>query len=182
MRPGGQTIVPYFDLKFAVCLLEGALLLGATAAGAQEIRLNAHGPSSHFGSREATNNGWTFGGGGEILWQKNAWEYGVLAGGYYNSVWNVTLYTGLTGSYRVTDWLRIGLGVSAATGYDGDVCYETDNGSTSCYQLSWARPVTLFPLPFVAVGDDLQFRVGGFSTLDSGMMHMMISIPLPLGE
>lgn len=167
-----------FDLNRASCLLIGVLLLGATAASAQDVRLNAHGPSSHFGSRGATSNGWTFGGGGEVYWKKGAWRYGALTGGYYNSVWNVTLYVGLQGSYRVTDWLGFGLGVSAATGYDGDVCYEMETGKTSCYQLRWAKPITILPLPFVAVGDGIELRVGGFSSLDSGMMHVMVSVPL----
>lgn len=64
-----------------------------------------HGPSSHFGSKDATDNGWTFGGGGEIVWTSGAWNYGAIAGGYCNSVWNTTFYVGPTGSYQVTDWL-----------------------------------------------------------------------------
>lgn len=170
--------MPDFDLKLIPGLLATICLLGALTADAQEVRLNAHGPSSHFGSRGATNNGWTLGGGGEVLWKKDVWRYGVLAGGYHNSVWNLTLYAGLTGSYRITDWFGLGVGVSAATGYDGDVCYEMDSGKTSCYQLSWARPITIFPLPFIAFGNDVQLRIGGFSTLDSGMVHVMVSVPL----
>ncbi len=173
--------MPPFDLKRAVCLLAGAFLLGASTVNAQEVRVNAHGPSSHFGSRSETNNGWTLGGGGEVLWTHGAWRYGVLGGGYHNSVWNLTLYAGLTGSYQITDWLGLGLGVSAATGYDGDICYERDNGKASCYQLSWAKPITFFPLPFIALGDGVELRIGGFSTLDAGMMHVMVSVPLRTG-
>jgi hypothetical protein len=174
--------VTHFELKLAPWLLGSIFFLGTITASAQEVRLNAHGPSSHFGSKAGTNNGWTFGGGGEIRWEKGAWRYGVLAGGYHNSVWNLTLYAGLTGSYQITDWVALGLGVSAATGYDGDVCYKRDNGKTSCYQLSWARPITIFPLPFIALGKGVQLRVGGFSTLDSGLMHVMVSVPLRSGE
>jgi len=164
--------------NLASFLLLGAVLLAATTVCAQDVRLNAHGPSSHPGSKGATNNGWTFGGGGEVLWKSGAWRYGALTGAYYNSVWNTTLYVGLSGSYRITNWLGLGVGVSAATGYDGDVCYEIETGRTSCYQLSWANPVTILPMPFVAIGSGIQFRIGGFSDLESGMMHVMISVPL----
>lgn len=154
------------------------LLLAAPASTAQQMRLNVHGPSLHFGSENATDNGWTLGGGGEVLWGSGDWTYGVLAGGYHNSVWNLTLYGGLIGSYQVTDWFAVGLGVSAASGYDGDVCYEMHNGKTSCYQLKWAKPITILPLPFLSVGEDIQFRVGGFSNQDSGLMHVMVSVAL----
>lgn len=116
-----------------------------------------------------------------MTWKKGDWRYGALTGGYYNSVWNVTLYVGGKGSYQVTDWLGLGLGVSAATGYDGDVCYEMETGKTSCYRLSWAKPVTILPFPFIAIGDGVELRVGGFSNLDSGMMHVMVSVPLRVG-
>lgn len=147
-------------------------------SSAQQYRLNVHGPSSHFGSPDATDNGWTFGGGGEVLWRTGSWRYGVLTGAYHNSVWNLSAYVGVTGSVQVFDWLGLGLSISAATGYDGDVCYEMDNGNTSCYQLEWAKPVTIMPLPFVSIGERVQLRIGGFSNLESGLMHVMISIPL----
>lgn len=168
----------YRSLALAPVLLFAAVLIAAPLAGAQQIRLNAHGPSSHFGSPDATDNSWTFGGGGEVLWKSGSWRYGVLAGAYHNSVWNLSSYAGVTGSYQLTEWLGVGLGVSATTGYDGDVCYQMDNGNTSCYQLEWARAVTIMPLPFVSIGKKAQLRIGGFSNLDSGLMHVMISIPL----
>lgn len=145
---------------------------------AQQWRLNLHGPSSHFGSRDVTDNGWTFGGGGEVLWKTGSWRYGVLAGAYHNSVWNLSSYLGVTGSVQVFDWLGLGVGISATTGYDGDVCYEMESGNTSCYQLEWAKPVTILPLPFISIGERVQLRIGGFSNLESGLMHVMVSIPL----
>lgn len=165
-------------LKLVACLLGSFLLIGATTSTAQQLRLNAHGPSTHFGSNDATDNEWTFGGGGEVTWASGNWNYGVLAGGYHNSVWNLTMYVGLNGSYQISDWLAVGLGVSAATGYDGDVCYEMEKGRTSCYQLEWANPVTVLPLPFVSVGRDVKIRIGGFSNLEGGLMHVMVSVPL----
>lgn len=165
-------------LTLVVCLLGSLFLFGATASPAQELRLNAHGPSSHFGSESASDNAWTFGGGGEVRWESGNWQYGALAGGYHNSVWKLTVYAGVSGSYQITEWLAMGLGVSAATGYDGDVCYQMENGNTSCYQLEWAKPVTILPLPFIALGRDVEFRIGGFSNLESGLMHVMVSVPL----
>lgn len=165
-------------LRLLACLLGSVLLVGATTSNAQQVRLNAHGPSTHFGSDDATDNEWTFGGGAEVTWASGNWQYGALAGGYHNSVWNLTMYMGVRGSYQISNWVAVGLGVSAATGYDGDVCYEMDNGNTSCYQLEWAKPVTMLPLPFIAVGGDVQIRIGGFSNLESGLMHVMVSVPL----
>lgn len=167
-----------FSLRLAGCILAGFVVLGLAPSMAQQFRVNVHGPSSHFGSPDATDNGWTFGGGGEVLWEKRDWRYGVMGGGYHNSVWNLSLYLGVTGSYQLFDWVGVGLGVSAATGYDGDVCYEMDNGNTSCYQLEWARAVTIMPLPFVSIGKRTQLRIGGVTNLDSGLMHVMISVPL----
>lgn len=166
------------QLRLVACLLGSFLLIGATTSTAQQLRLNAHGPSSHFGSNNATDNAWTFGGGGEVSWTSGNWKYGVLAGGYHNSVWNLTTYVGLNASYQLTNWLGIGLGVSAATGYDGEVCYEKTEGGISCYELDWANPVTMLPLPFVSIGRDVKLRIGGFSNLEAGLMHVMVSVPL----
>ncbi|MFB6248019.1 MAG: hypothetical protein ABEL97_05560 [Salinibacter sp.] len=93
-------------------------------------------------------------------------------------MWNLTLYGGLKGSYRVTDWFAVGLGVSAATEYDGEVCYEMTNGNAFCYRLKWARPITILPLPFVSVGETIQFRISGFPDRDSGLTHVMVSVSL----
>lgn len=152
------------------------LMMGASTSVAQQLRVNGHGPSMHIGS--SNDNAWTFGGGGEVMWHEGHWRYGALAGAYHNSVWSLTTYVGVAGSYHVTDWLGVGLGLSAATGYDEEVCYEMDNGSKSCYRLEWAKPVTVLPLPFVSIGRNVEVRIGGSTTLDAALMHFMVSVPI----
>lgn len=151
-------------------------MIGAPVSSAQEVRLNLHGPSWHINSQN--DNGWTFGAGGEIARRAKAWRYGGLLGAYYNSVWSPSLYVGLAGSYEITDWIGIGLSVTAATGYDREVCYDTTLGRQSCFRLEWARPITLIPLPFVSVGNRVKLRIAGSSSLESSVLHLMLSLPL----
>lgn len=156
--------------------LVALLMMGVSTSVAQQLRMNAHGPSMHIGS--SNDNAWTFGGGGEVMWSKDNWRYGALVGAYHNSVWSLTTYAGVAGSYQVTDWLGVGLGLSAATGYDDQVCYEMDNGNESCYRLDWAKPVTVLPLPFVSFGRTVEVRIAGSTTLDAALMHFIVSVPI----
>lgn len=167
------TLTSYSSLFTSLILF---FFLGTMTSAGQEVRLTVHGPSMHLYS--INDNDHTWGGGGELAWQSNSWRYGVLAGAYHNSVWNLTVYQALAGSYEVNDWLGVGLGIMAATGYDEEACYKTPQGSESCFTLDWARPVTFIPMPFVSIGKRVKIRVVGSSTLDAGMIHAMGSVRL----
>lgn len=151
-------------------------LFGTLTSTAQEVRVTLHGPSMHINSINDNDNTW--GAGGELAWKSGSWRYGVLAGAYHNSIWSLTVYQAVAGSYEITDWLGIGLGIMAATGYDNEACYKTPQGKESCFTLDWGRPITFIPMPFLSIGKRVKVRIAGSSTLDAGMIHAMGSVRL----
>lgn len=174
-RPSLRLLTPT-SYRFSISLLVFFVLLGTRVSTGQEVRLTVHGPSMHINSLH--DNDKTWGGGGEIAWQRGSWRFGTLAGAYYNSVWSVTMYQAIAGSYEVNDWFGIGLGIMAATGYDSEACYKTSRGGKSCYTLEWARPITFLPMPFISIGKRVKIRIAGSSTLEAGMLHAMGSVRL----
>lgn len=158
-------------------LVLGVVLLSVECS-AQTVQLNVHGPSWHSEKKNANNQTW--GGGMEVNWKQSAWQYGVLGGGYYNSDRNPSLYLGVSGSYSITEWAKIGIGLAAATGYDKTLCFRSslaEEDGQWCFSTDRTYGVMPMLWPFLSIGQRLQLRILA-SADKGGYGHFILSLRL----
>lgn len=181
MTVATEAVAPLSLQHGGLLLLFGVLLTGSfllpLKATAQKMLLNVHGPSWHSEGGDANNHTWGLGIEGN--WQDSSWQYGVLAGAFHNSHGNRTLYAGAAGSYLVTAWTRVGLGLAGATGYENKICFGllSSGDDERCLHPEWTHGILPLLWPFLALGKCVQVRVLA-TPLMGGAAHFVLSLRL----
>lgn len=176
-----EAIAPLSPQHGGPLLLLGVLLIAPfflpLKATAQKVLLNVHGPSWHSEGAEANNHTWGL--GVEGSWKDDSWQYGVLAGAFHNSHGNRTMYAGAAGSYLVTTWAQVGIGLAGATGYENKICFGllAAGDDERCFHPERTRGILPMLWPFLSLGKRVQVRMLA-TPLMGGAAHFVLSLRL----